>query len=495
MKHSNFAKFFLYPNRLRVALLIWITCVMFSTSSNAFAKSSLNPNHDIQEVFLGDLPAMKRRHVIRALVTYSKTNFFIVKGQPHGFEYDLLQAYAQWLNKGIKKGQLHTQIVYIPVPFDQLLAGLTQGKGDIAASGLTITPERQKHVTFTTPYVPNVKEIIVANKQAKRLRSLQDLQGKSIYLAKGTSYKAHLQALNQQFRQRKMKPIQFPTIGAHLTTEDLLELTNSGVIKHMVADKHLAELWASPLPNIGLRPDLEIHKGGKIAWATRPNNPALRKSLNVFLKKNKKGTLLGNILFKRYYKNQEWITNPLSKGEKRKLDLYLSLFKKYGKSFQFDWKLLAAQAYQESRLDHTKKSSRGAVGLMQILPSTAHNSPIKIRNIHQPENNVHAGVKYLAYLRQHYFSHKHYTPQEQINFSLAAYNMGPSKLKSLQQRAKKLQLNPYVWFSHMEQVALRYVGREPVRYVANIYKYYLAYRQSEENKQKKSVEIEKLHSR
>ena len=332
---------------------------MFSTSSNAFAKNSLNPNHDIQEVFLGDLPAMKRRHVIRALVTYSKTNFFIVKGQPHGFEYDLLQAYAQWLNKGIKKGQLHTQIVYIPIPFDQLFAGLTQGKGDIAASGLTITPERQKHVTFTTPYVPNVKEIIVANKQAKKLRSLQDLQGKSIYLAKGTSYKAHLQAINQHFRRKKLKLIQFPRIGAHLTTEDLLELTNSGVIDHMVADKHLAELWTSSLPNLTLRPDLEIHKGGKIAWAIRPNNPELRKSLNVFLKKNKKGTLLGNILFKRYYKNQEWITNPLSNGDKRKLDLYLGLFKKYGKTFQFDWKLLATQAYQESRLDHTKKSSRG----------------------------------------------------------------------------------------------------------------------------------------
>ncbi len=494
MKNNDFIKFILGSEKPRLTLLFWMICLTLSASPSVFAEKPLSLNFNKEKKFLGDLPAMKSRHVIRALVTYSKTNFFIVKGQPHGFEYDLLQAYAQWLNKGIKKGQIHTQIVYIPVPFDQLLAGLTQGKGDIAASGLTITPERQKHVTFTTPYVPNVKEIIVTNKEAKGLRSLQDLEGKFIYSARGASYKAHLQAINERFRRKKLKPMLFPTIGAHLTTEDLLELTNSGVIDHMVADKHLAELWTSSLPNLTLRPDLEIHKGGKIAWATRPNNPELRKSLNVFLKKNKKGTLLGNILFKRYYKNEEWISNPLSKGEKRKLDLYTSLFKKYGKSFQLDWKLLAAQAYQESRLDHTKKSPRGAVGLMQILPSTAHNPPIKISNIHQPENNVHAGAKYLAYLRQHYFSREHYTPQEQINFSLAAYNMGPAKLKSLQQRAKKLQLNPYVWFSHMEQIALRYVGREPVRYVANIYKYYLAYRQSEENNQKKSVEIEKLRA-
>jgi len=199
-------------------------------------------------------------------------------------------------------------------------------------------------------------------------------------------------------------------------------------------------------------------------------------------------------LFKRYYQNEEWITNPLTRTETRKLALYTSLFKKYGKVYQFDWKLLAAQAYQESHLDQTKKSNRGAIGLMQILPSTAHHPPINIRNIHQPENNVYAGVKYLAHLRDHYFSPKQYSPKEQINFALAAYNMGPTKLKNLQRHAKTLQLNPYAWFSHMEQVALRYIGREPVRYVANIHKYYLAYRQSEKHHQKKSKEIEELQS-
>ncbi|MDH5564560.1 MAG: transporter substrate-binding domain-containing protein, partial [Nitrospirota bacterium] len=462
-------------------LLVMICCILLYLIpfSRAFGNEPLALTHELQEPFLGDLPAMKARHVIRALVTYSQTNFFIVKGQPYGFEYDLLQAYAKWLNRDIKKGQLRTRLVFIPVPFNRLLPDLVNGKGDIAASGLTITSERLKNVRFTTPYVPNVEEIIVTRKNLQGLNALEDLQGKSLFMAKGTSYGSHLQTLNQQFQQKSMKLIHIKTPGAHLTTEDLLELTNSGVIDHMVADKHLAELWSSPLPHIQLRPDLPIHKGGKIAWATRPHNPQLRKSLNAFLKTHKKGTLLGNILFKRYYQNVEWITNPLSGTEKRKLATYASLFKKYGKAYQFDWKLLAAQAYQESRLDQTKKSPRGALGLMQILPSTAYNPPVKIKNIHQPENNVHAGVKYLAHLRDRYFSHKQYPPREQINFALAAYNAGPTKLKSLQQHAKKMGLNPYVWFSNMEQIALRHIGREPVRYVANIHKYYLAYRQSE----------------
>ena len=185
----------------------------------------------------------------------------------------------------------------------------------------------------------------------------------------------------------------------------------------------------------------------------------------------------------------------MNSKEKRKLAIYTSLFKKYGTAYEFDWKLLAAQAYQESRLEQSKKSHRGALGLMQVLPSTAYNPPIKIRNIHRAENNIHAGVKYLAHLREHYFSHKQYAPSEQINFSLAAYNAGPTRLKSLQQHAKKMKLDPHVWFSNMEQVALRYIGREPVRYVANIHKYYLAYSANEKNNQEKLVEIEALHLR
>ena len=481
----------------RLFVSSWVAFASLLISPLAFGNQSLTLTQELQKPFLGDLPAMKSRHVIRALVTYSTTNFFIVKGQPYGFEYDLLQAYAKWLNRGVTKRQLNTRMVFIPVPFDQLIPSLTSGRGDIAASGLTIIPERAKRVSFTTPYIPNVQEIIVTRKNIPRFHSLESLEGlqkKSLYFAKGTSYEAHLQRLNQQFQRKNMDLIDLRTVGTHLTTEDLLELINSGVIDYMVADKHLAELWASTLPHIHIREDLQIHNGGKIAWATRPNNPKLRKSLNAFLNMNKKGTLLGNILFKRYYQNEEWITNPLSRKEKRKLALYTSLFKQYAKKYLFDWKLLAAQAYQESQLDQSKKSHRGAIGLMQILPTTAHNPPIQIKDIHQPSNNIHAGVKYLAHLRDHYFTQKSYTPHEQINFALAAYNMGPAKLKSLQQHARKLRLNPYVWFSHMEQVALRYVGREPVRYVANIHKYYLAYRQSEENQQKKTQEMEKFQS-
>jgi len=284
-----FSKFFQQKKVPQLfALSCFVALYLFFPSSHPLAIESPTPINELQKPFHGDLSAMKGRHVIRALVTYSKTNFFILKGEPYGFEYDLLQAYIKWLNRNIKKGQLNTRMVFIPVPFDQLLEGLTSGKGDIAASGLTITPGRLRKISFTIPYVPNVEEIIVTRKKLQGLTSLDDLQGKFLYFAKGTSYRSHLETLNQQFQRKNMRSIHLKTVGTHLTTEDLLELTNSGAIDHMVADKHIAELWSSALPHIQLRPDLTIHQGGKIAWATRPNNPQLRKSLNSFLKKTKK---------------------------------------------------------------------------------------------------------------------------------------------------------------------------------------------------------------
>lgn len=470
---------------------LFMCCCLFQ-SMKVLAGNPPLLDQEWTKPFVGDLPEMKTRHVIRVLVTHNKTNFFVVKGQPHGFEYELLQEYAKWLNKTVKKRQIKTRLVFIPVPFDKLLTGLRNGKGDLAASGLTITPERRKLVNFTIPYVPNVEEIIVARKGLKGVKQLRDLQNRSVFFVQATSYEAHLRELNHRFKRQGWKAIIPKAVGEYLATEDLLEMTNSGAIDLTVADKHMATLWSGVLPNIRIRPDLKIHTGGQIAWALRHNSPKLKKSLDAFLTKHKKGTLVGNILFHRYYKNDEWITNPLARQEQQKLARYITLLKKYGKEYRIDWMLLAAQAYQESGFNHKKKSPRGAVGLMQILPATANNPPINIRNIHLPEKNIQAAAKYLAYIRDRYFADRRYSPNETLNFALAAYNAGPAKIRFLQDKAKALGFDPYVWFSNMEQVVLRFVGREPVRYVANIHKYYLAYRLIDMSNQKKDEELKDL---
>jgi len=467
-----------------------LICMAFPPGISA--SNSLDADHEITQPFMGDLTDMQARHVIRVLVTYSKTNFFIVKGKPQGFDHDLIERYGRFLKKHVSHGTIPTRILYIPVPFDQLIPGLLEGRGDIAAAGLTVTEGRRRQVAFTNSYLPQVEEIIITRRDLNTLATLEDLSKKDVYYVKGGSYGAHLKQLNARFRNRDLKPIHTVEASENLATEDLLELTNAGVINYMVADRPVAELWSGVLDRIMLRPDLAIHKGGRLAWAVRKNNPKLLHSLNTFIRTHKKGTLVGNVLFQRYYKDRKWISNPLTNKERRKLDRFIWLFKKYGAQYGFDWLALAAQAYEESGLNQQLKSHRGAIGIMQILPKTAASRAVNISDIDQADNNIHAGVKYLAHLRDTYFSDPTLSPEERIYFSFAAYNAGPTRVQRLRRLAKKMGVSPNKWFFNVELAALKYVGREPVRYVANIYKYYIAYKLIFESQKKKQKEKEAL---
>ena len=468
------------------AISIGLLGIILSVPQTLPAEEMSSIASEYRQLFTGDLPEMKKRHIIRVLVAHSKTNFFLVKGEPHGFEYELLQQYGKFLNKKVSKRQIKTRIVFIPVPFDQLISGLLEGKGDIAAAGLTITPEREKKIAFTQPYLPRVEEVVIARKRLKDVKKVEHLAGRSVFIIRGGSYGPHLRDLNKRFEKKSLSPIKVIEVSENLATEDLLELVHAGVIDLAVADRHIAELWAPVLLQLKVRADLKIHTGGKIAWAVRKNNPLLQQSLNGFIRGHKKGTLIGNILFKRYYEDRKWISNPLEKKERRKLEKFMALFKQYGKKYGVEWLAIAAQAYQESGLDNTRQSPRGAIGIMQVLPSTAASPPINIQNVKNVENNIHAGVKYLAHLRKTYFQSSQISSEDQLNFAYAAYNMGPTKVQQLRRKTKNMGLDKNRWFYHVERATLKFVGQEPVRYVANIHKYYIAYKLVRESQSQKA---------
>ena len=296
-----------------------------------------------------------------------------------------------------------------------------------------------------------------------------------MYVLSGSSYVQHLTGLSEKFKAAGRPPVYVVESDPYLGTEDILELVNAGIVEVTVADNHIARLWANVLPDIKVHEDIAVNTDGEIAWAVRKDNPELLANLNDFLRTHRKGTKLGNVLFKRYYENTRWIQNPLSETSRKKLEQYHALFQKYSAEYSFDWLLIAALAYQESRLNPTKKSNRGAVGIMQIKPSTANDKNVGIKDVHKLENNVHAGVKYLAFLRDRYFTSPDIEPGASVHLSLAAYNAGPAKVRRMRDQAKKMGLDPNIWFRNVEQAAQQIVGSETTRYVANIYKYYLAY--------------------
>ncbi len=423
-----------------------------------------------------DLPGIRNRKLIRALVNQTQTNYFLIGGEENGFEYELLRKYEKHLNRGVSRRKRRTKIVFIPVPFERLIPELLEGRGDIAAAGLTITGDRKKRVKFSTPYLPNVDEIVVSHKKAKPLTSIEDLSGKKVFVVHSSSYAQHLRQLSKRFIFQWRWPVRIREANKYLQSEDLMEMVNAQIIDYMVVDNHIAEIWSQVYKNLVLYKEIKVNSGGKIAWAVRPNNPQLLKHVNGFLKKHRKGSLVGNILFNRYFKNTKWVTNPISDSERKKFDAIVKLLKKYGDRYGFDWLIIGAQAYQESRLDQAKVSSRGAIGVMQILPSTAADRNVDIKDIRKLENNIHAGVKYLNFLRKNYYSDPAINPEAQVHFAHAAYNAGPSRVRRMRSLASKMGLDPNKWFGNVETAALRIVGQEPVRYVVNIQKYYIAYK-------------------
>ena len=465
-----------YP-QFRTIMKLFVTILLFWTvlSLPAHAQKSL-AHQIVQSSYTDDLSTIKQRKRIRALVVYSQTDFFFdAKPNPIGLQVDLLKAYEKQLNANTKKELERVRVHFIPTTFDRLIPDLLEGKGDIIANLLTLTPEREKKINFITSKNLKVRELIVTHKSIQNIKTIEDLAGQQIYVLKGSSYVEHLHDVNQAFKEKKLKPIEILEAESHQSSEDILELVNSGIIKLTVVDDYKARIWAKVLPDIQILDSIAIKSNTSIGWGIRKNNPELQKSLNQFLKKVKKGTLMGNMFFNLYYKKNKWINNPNAEKERKKLRALLEFFKKYSKQYGFDYLAVAAQGYQESQLNQHKKSQRGAVGIMQLLPSTAADKNVGIADISKPEDNIHAGAKYMAFLRDRYFSNPEITPQDQMAFSWAAYNAGPAKVQKMRTQTKKMGLDPNIWHSNVEVVAGMMNGRETVEYVSNILKYYIAY--------------------
>ena len=421
-------------------------------------------------------PIRAGKRAIRVLVNYNATNYFFVEGKQAGLEYELMNSFEKYLNKGLTADK-KIHFVFIAQPFDQLIPSLLSGEGDIVAAGMTITPERSAKVAFSSPYRINISEVVVRNKGVQKIDNASELAGKTVHVVKGSSYYSHLKQLNTQLKKEKKPGIKIIEADESLASEDLLQMVNAGIYQYTVVDSHIAELWSRTLKDIVPETAATISTGNKIAWAVRKSDKDLLYKLNLFLKKYKHGTTIGNVIFNRYYKNTKWITNPVNDKTLQRLHKYQKSFMKYGEQYNIDWVMLTALGYQESKLNQNRKSNHGAVGVMQIKPSTAADKNIGITGVKGSyDKNIHAATKYLAFLRSRYFSDPKIPPIEQLAFTLAAYNAGPGRINQMRNKAKKLGKNPNKWFHNVEYVTRRYASSEPVHYVANIMKYYLTFK-------------------
>jgi membrane-bound lytic murein transglycosylase MltF len=431
------------------------------------------------KAWTGDFDGMVKRRLIRALVPYSKTFYFVDRAVQRGLSYEVTRLLEADVNKKLKTGHIRIHVLCIPVTRGEMIPALLEGRGDIAMGNLTITPERQKQVDFTSPTGRNVVEILVTGPGAEPVVTVDDLSGKEVYLRKSSSYYQSVEALNAEFAKAKKPPVKVRLAPENLEDEDVLEMVNAGLVKMTIVEDYLANFWKQIFTKLTPNPNVKVRTGGDIAWMIRKDSPKLKEELDPFLQRFEKSGQRSDILA-RYLKNTKWAKGATSQEDLKRFQDTVALFRKYGDQYDWDYLLLMAQGYQESELRQTARSPVGAIGVMQVMPATGKD--MKVGDINDIDPNIHAGVKFLRAMMNEYYANE---PMDRLNkglFTFAAYNAGPGRVRGLRRTAAERGLNPNVWFNNVELIAAEKIGRETPTYVSNIYKYYLAYQMIEEER-------------
>ena len=435
--------------------------------------------------FTGDLDEMLKRRAIRVGVTFNRTHYFIDKGQERGLAYEALKLFETDLNSELKTGNLKVHVVMVPMPRDQLSPALLGGKIDMVAAMVTVRPELEKLAAFSEPTRTNISQIVVTGPGAPPIATVDDLAGQHVFVRKGSAYEESVIRLNEQLKARGKPAVVIDEAPAVFEDDDVLEMANAGLAPITIVDDYLAEFWGRVFTDLTVHRDVALRTGGHLAVAFRKENPRLRDTVNTWLRKHPEGDGFRNTVERRYLVNVKYAKNAASDAERKKLLAVLDLFKKYGAQYKVDYLLMAAQGYQESTLDHNAKSPVGAIGVMQVMPPTG--KELNVGDITELEPNIHAGVKYMRFMVDQYYKDE---PMDDLNKALmtfASYNAGPGRVRQLRRETEKRGLDPNVWFGNVERIASERIGRETVTYVSNIYKYYIAYRLSTAQQERRAA--------
>ncbi len=320
--------------RFIVAIMTALFCASWTVSAESAAEAPQSPQTQEREEltidtdeaiqpWTGDLDGMIERRLIRVLVAYSKTFYFLDHGTQRGATYDAFRLFETDLNKKLTrekklKKHLKVQVMFIPVARGDLFSALAAGKGDIAAANLTITPARQELVDFSSPVYSNVSEVVVSGPASPAVATVDDLSGKEVFARKSSSYYESLSALNQRFAAESKPLVTIKDAPEELEDEDLIEMVNAGLIPLIVVDKHKAVFWKQVFPKIKVNDGVALRTGGDIAWAIRKESPQLKAVLDDFVARKQKEATAVNSILTRYFKSAKYVKDAASEAERTK---------------------------------------------------------------------------------------------------------------------------------------------------------------------------------
>lgn len=422
---------------------------------------------------VADWPEIQKRGILRVALPNTSASYFMLNGKLLGFDYELLKLFAEQHKLGIQ--------VVVASDQEQLLDLVRNGVADVAGGFLTPNPERERDgIDFASPY-HLAAELVVARADDNTVTSTQDLAGRTIHVRQSSSYWQTVLQL-----QKDGVAVKLAASPEDEETETAIAKVASSEYDLSVADENILKIEQTWRNDIG--PGFALTEPLGQAWALRSKNPQLLHQLNAFIKKEYRG-LLYNMAYKKYFTAPKTVAS-LKQGQRELVESgtispYDALIKKYATQYGFDWRLVAAQMYQETRFDPKVKSWVGAQGLLQVMPATAREMGFK--SINTTEQGIAAGVKYLDHVRQQF--PESLPVADRMWFTLAAYNAGSGHVRDAIVLAKQQGLNPELWFDNVEKAMLLlskkqhaakarygYVrGQEPVKYVRQIRQRYNAY--------------------
>jgi len=417
-----------------------------------------------------DLADIRRSGVLRVLVNQSRNSSGEVKGEPIGVEYVRLRAFEQYLNRGSKGTPISLKI--IPKAKDQLLGALQRGEGDLVAPGEILPQGAARRISRSRAVIAQVPMVLVSRQGGPRYKSFEQLSGRSLALSAGSAAGPELEKLNRSLMQAGRAPIAVEWVDPTLAVEDVLEMVQAGVYPATVVEQPIAERWAKVLSKLRIESQLTLGDPADMHWFVQKDAGMLSASVDRFLQ-TYSAPDNQDAAFVRVYRRLYRVQYPLDRVGRQRLEKVRPTLQRHAQQQQIDWLNLAALAFKESTLDPSARGAGGATGLMQVTPATARSMGVK--DIGQLDNNVLASAKYLANIRQTFFSSPRLNERERMAFVLAAYNLGPQRVQSLRAEARRRGLNPDQWFFQVERVAMSSMGMGVVSYVNAVNKYYLAY--------------------
>ncbi|MBT8258019.1 MAG: transporter substrate-binding domain-containing protein [Bacteroidia bacterium] len=489
--HNHFFPYrtghFLFCGIVLAIMLVVSSCQQQMSKAEKSSSEVINP---IVEASVDrDYDDIKKDGVLRALVVYSSTSYFLYKGQPMGFEYELLERLAEHLD-------LKLELV-VSDDLDSEFEVLNRGDVDLIAHGMTITNQRKWEVDFSE-YLYLTKQVLVQKKPDNYLKMSWktldkhlihdpiELIDDTVSIRKNSAYYERIMSLSNEIGGT----IHIDTLDSQLSTGEIIDMVVDGTVKYTIADENLARINASYSPILKI--DVPISFSQRIAWVTRKKSPEFRAVVNDWII-SQRNTEEYNVIYNKYFKNKRSFRRRIRSDyyslTNNQISQYDNLINKHADELGWDWRLLASQVYQESNFDPTAESWAGAGGLMQMMPATAE--AMGVEDISDPKQSLRGGTAYLKQLYKNFT--KIPDSLNRIVFTMAAYNCGLGHVQDAQRLAKENGLNPNLWVNHVEAMMLKlslpkyysnpivkhgYVrGSEPVNYIAQIFERYEHYKQ------------------